>query len=220
MYFTQFVTPMKKISIIGIGNVGRGLGEIWLEKGHEIRYGLRNEQNLAFLKLKEKYPFKVHGRQVTEVSDYSNILVLAVPYSNIEEIISQLGDLSNKIIIDCTNPVQPNLAGLSVGLSTSAAEEIARLAPKAHVVKAFNSIGMGNLNNLVFNGITADAFLCGDDERSKSVVGELAKDLGFNVVDVGPLTQARYLEPLGMLWISMAYQQGYGQEIAFKLLTK
>ena len=76
------------------------------------------------------------------------------------------------------------------------------------------------MGNLDFNGICADAFICGDDTSSKEVVGELANDLGFNVVDVGPLTQARYLEPLAMLWISMAYQQDYGSEIAFKLLTR
>ncbi|MHA2094419.1 MAG: NADPH-dependent F420 reductase, partial [Candidatus Hodarchaeales archaeon] len=138
----------------------------------------------------------------------------------VKELVSQLGDLSGKTIIDCTNPVKPELAGLSVGLSTSAAEEIARLFPKAHVVKAFNSTGMDTLQNLNFNGITADAFICGDNARSKEIVGDLATDLGFNVVDVGPLTRSRYLEPLAMLWISLAFHEGLGSEHAFKLLRR
>ena len=211
---------MKKISIIGVGNVGRTLGELWVEKGHEVRYGLRNEQNPSFLKLKEKYPFKVHGRPVTDLSDFSEIIVFAIPYANVKELVSPLGDLSGKTIIDCTNPIKPELAGLSVGLSTSAAEEISNLFPKAHVIKAFNSIGMGTLQNLDFDGVVADAFICGDDPKSKDLVRELAVDIGFNVVDVGPLNRARYLEPLAMLWISMAFHEGKGSEIAFKLLTR
>ncbi len=211
---------MKKISIVGIGSVGKTLGELWVENGHEIRYGLRNEQNPTFLKLKEKYPFKVHGRPVNEVNEYSEIIVLAIPYSSVESVASQLGDLSGKIIIDCTNPVLPELAGLSVGLSTSAAEEIAKLFPEAHVVKAFNSIGMGTLQNLDFNGIRADAFICGDDSKAKELVSKLAEEIGFDVVDVGLLTQARYLEPLAMLWISMAFHERKGSEIAFKLLSR
>jgi predicted dinucleotide-binding enzyme len=211
---------MKKISILGIGNVGETLGRLWVEKGHEVRYGLRNEQHPKFLKLKETYPFKVHGRPINELSDYSDILVIAIPYTAVEGIKSQLGDLSGKVIIDCTNPVLPKLAGLSVGLDTSAAEKIANLFPGSRVVKAFNSIGMGNLSNLDFDGVTADAFICGDDPEAKKIVSELSQDLGFNVVDTGPLTQARYLEPLAMLWISMVYKYGFKKEMAFKLLQR
>ena len=211
---------MKKISIIGVGNVGGTLGRLWVEKGHEIRYGLRYENNPKFLSLKEKYPFKVHGRSVNELGDYSDIIVLAVPYSAIKDLVPLLGDLDKKILVDTTNPIQPGLTGLSIGQTSSAAEEIQKYFPKARVVKAFNHIGMGVLKNLDFNGIFADAFICGDDKEAKTVVAELAEDLGFSTLDVGNLTQARYLEPLAMLWITVANQYKLGTDMAFKLLRR
>ena len=208
---------MKKISIIGVGGT---LGQLWMKQGHEVRYGLQDEQNKKFLKLKEKYPFKVHGRSVDQVSDYSDIIVLAVPYTEVNNLVPLLGDLEGKILIDSTNPVQPKLSGLSVGQTSSAAEEIQKLFPKARVIKAFNHIGMNNLKNLNFNGIVADVFICGDDNSAKQVAIELAEDVGFNVVDVDELTQARYLELLALLWITLAYRHNFGTEIAFKLLKR
>ncbi|MFW9905085.1 MAG: NADPH-dependent F420 reductase [Candidatus Thorarchaeota archaeon] len=209
---------MKKISIVGVGTVGATLGRLWAEKGHVIQYGLRDEQNPKFLKLKKDYPFKIHGRPVGEVREFSDLIVLAVPYHSLEELVPLLGDLTNKTIIDCINPILPQLAGLSVGGNNSAAEEIARFFPGAHVVKAFNSIGMNNLEDLDFNGVTADAFICGDDPAAKKLVGELASDLGFSVIDAGDLKMARYLEPLALLWIKLANK--YGRQIAFKLLRR
>jgi NADPH-dependent F420 reductase len=211
---------MKKISIIGVGNVGGTLGRLWVEEGHEIRYGLRYENNPKFLSLKEKYPFKVHGRSVSELGDYSDIIVLAVPYSATKDLVPLLGDLDGKILVDTTNPIQPGFTGLSIGQTSSAAEEIQRLFPKARVVKAFNHIGMGALKNLNFNGTSADAFICGNDKQAKTMVSELAEDLGFTSLDVGDLSQARYLEPLAMLWITLANQYKFGTDIAFKLLRR
>jgi NADPH-dependent F420 reductase len=211
---------MKTISIIGVGNVGGTLGRLWAEKGHEIRYGLRNEQNPKFLKLKEKFPFKVHGRMVEELRDYSDIIILAVPYTAVKDLVSVLGDLDGKILVDTTNPVLPSLDGLSVGLKSSAAEEIQKIFPKAKVVKAFNHIGMGVLKNLDFEGISADAFICGDDNSAKNEVASLAEDLGFNSVDIGELSQARFLEPLAMLWITLVYKHKFNPDMAFKLLKR
>ncbi|NIM50921.1 MAG: NAD(P)-binding domain-containing protein [Gemmatimonadales bacterium] len=102
----------------------------------------------------------------------------------------------------------------------AAAEEIAGWAKGARVVKAFNTLGAQNFLNPRFGGQVANMFICGDDVAAKSTVGKLVEELGFDLVDAGPLTSARLLEPLAMLWIRLAYAEGLGPEIAFKLLRR
>jgi len=118
-----------------------------------------------------------------------------------------------------TNPLTPDLKQLALE-DTSVAERIAELAKGAKVVKAFNTIGAKTLNNLTFGSDRADLFICGDDTPSKRVVGELATDIGFDVVDVGSLANARMLENLALLWIELALRQQLGPNIAFKLLRR
>ncbi|SRR6266404_4139998 len=125
-----------------------------------------------------------------------------------------------KILIDCTNPLKPDLSGLSIGQSTSAAEQIADLAKGARVVKAFNTTGAGNMANPKFGPQDATMFICGDDGSAKATVVKLAEELGFEAVDAGPLLAARYLEPLAMLWIHLAFKMGWGTNFAFKILKR
>lgn len=112
------------------------------------------------------------------------------------------------------------LTGLSIGLDSSAGEQVQAWAPAAHVVKIFNTTGADNMQDPDYAGQAATMFYCGDSEGAKEIAGSLAADLGFEPVDVGPLSQARVLEPLAMLWISMAMRYGFGRDIAFKLLRR
>ena len=107
-----------------------------------------------------------------------------------------------------------------MGFTTSVAEQIAAAVSGARVVKAFNSTGAGNMDNPDYDGMAASMFICGDDAPAKQVVAQLAQELGFDVVDAGGLTVARYLEPLAFLWVNQAYVQGEGPNIAFKLLRR
>jgi len=111
-------------------------------------------------------------------------------------------------------------SGLAVGHTTSGGEEVAGWAAGARVVKAFNTIGAVHMAQPTFRTERASMFLCGDDAAAKGTVSGLARELGFDPVDAGPLAQARLLEPLAMLWISMALVHGHGPNIAFKLLRK
>lgn len=131
-----------------------------------------------------------------------------------------MGNLKGKILIDCINPVKPQLEGLELGLDISAAEQIAKMANDAKVIKAFNTIGNQHFKNPKFGDLNASGFICGDDDEAKKVVSQLVADLGFDVVDCGPLQNARLLEPLALLWIKLAYIHGFGPNIAFKLLKK
>jgi hypothetical protein len=207
-----------KIGIIGTGSMGKGLGKIWAEKNHEIMFGSRDPVNAE--KLAITSGANVSGGTYKDAAQFGNVIILAIPWSAVKETIQILGDLNGKIIIDCTNAVAPHLGGLLLGHTTSAAEKIAEWAKGAKVVKAFNSLGAENLTKLQFGSQNASTFICGDDIEAKSIVHKLGEDIGFDVIDAGPLKNARLIEPLAMLWIDLAYKQGMGTDIAFKLLRR
>ncbi|MFW9874089.1 MAG: NADPH-dependent F420 reductase [Candidatus Thorarchaeota archaeon] len=207
-----------KIGIIGTGNVSTSLGEAWVTKGHEIMFGSRDPQRAQQLAKKNKYNTK--GGTYEQATKFGEVVILAVPWPYVKQTLESMGNLKGKILIDCINPVKPQLAGLDLGLDTSAAEEIAKMANDAIVIKALNSIGNQHYKNPKFGDMNASGFICGDDDKAKKVVSQLVADLGFDVVDCGPLQNARLLEPLALLWIKLAYVHGFGPNIAFKLLKK
>ena len=190
-----------KIGILGSGNVGGALSRAWAAKGHDIKFGKRGSSN-------------------REAALSAQVVVLTVPWPAAQEAIRDCGDLTGTILVDCTNPLAPDLKGLTIGLTTSAGEQVAAWAPGAKVVKAFNTIGAGNMGNADFKGVPADGFYCGDDPSAKTAVADLIRDAGMNPVDVGPLRNARLLEPLAMLWIDLAVNQKQGGNHAFKLLRR
>jgi len=198
--------------------MGRALGQIWLNINHEIMFGSRDPVNV--LKLAKSFGPKASGGTYAEAAEFGDVVVLAVPWSSAKESIEAAGDLNGKILIDCTNAVAPHLGGLLVGHTTSAVEEIANWAEGAKVIKAFHTLGSESLSKLEFGTQKASTFICGDDLEAKSIVKQLGIDLGFDVIDVGALKNARLTEPLAMLWIELAYNQGMGTDIAFKLLTR
>ena len=209
-----------KIGIIGAGDVGSTLGKEWAKRGHEIVFGVRNIQSPKVKSLAKLADSNIKVATISEAASFGQVVLLAVPWEAVKETIENAGNLSGRIIIDPTNPLSSDLKDLIVGPSTSAAEEIAKLAQGANVVKAFNAIGAKTLGNLKFGQYNADTFICGDDSGAKSIVRKLAMEMGFDVLDVGPLSNARLLENLALLWIELAFRQEMGPNIAFKLLTR
>ncbi|MEG3857688.1 NADPH-dependent F420 reductase [Microcoleus sp. herbarium12] len=212
-----------KIGIIGAGNVGGTLGRILTKKGHSIVFGVRAPQSAKVQSAVEATGGNARAASVGEAASHGQVLILATPWNGTKEALAAAGDLTGKIIIDATNPIEMTPAGLAAGLTigytTSAAEEIAKWAIGAQVVKAFNNIGASCFENLQFGSQTATAFICGDDADAKKIVTNLAEDIGFEVVDAGELKQARLLEPLGMLWIHLAFS-GRGQDFAINLIKR
>lgn len=208
-----------KIAVIGAGNVGGALGKLWAAKGHEVVFGVRGPQDAKLRQLMESTGGKAHASNIAEAASFGQVVVLATPWPAAHEAILSAGNLSGKIVIDCTNPLASDLSGLVLGTDNSAGEEVARWAKDAYVVKAFNTIGAGRFADPWFGSQNATMFICGDDKDAKSTVSKLASDLGFDVVDAGALTASRLLEPLAMLWIHLAFHQGFGPAgHAFKLL--
>jgi NADPH-dependent F420 reductase len=205
-----------KIAIIGTGHMGGGLGRAWAKKGHEIIFGTRDAVAPDVLSL-----CKETGARAASIGDAASaaeVVVLAVPYAALEEVLRNTGSLVGKIVIDCTNGLAPG-PSLIFGHTTSAVEETAKKIPGARLVKSFNTQGAENLANPVYNGVRATNFFCGDDVDAKRVVQGLVEDVGFEAVDVGPLRNARFLEPLTLLWISAVQALGT-RELAFKLLRR
>jgi hypothetical protein len=181
-------------------------------------FGARDALHPKVAKLLEETGAK--GGSVAEAAAFGEVVVLATPWEATEEAIRSAGDLAGKIVFDCTNPLAPQLAGLTLGHTTSAGEQVASWAPGARVVKVFNTTGANNMANPDFHGVAATMFYCGDDAEAKAAAARLAADLGFDPVDAGALSQARLLEPLALLWIRLAYVQQMGREIAFKLMRR
>jgi 8-hydroxy-5-deazaflavin:NADPH oxidoreductase len=209
-----------KIGIIGAGDIGSTLGKAWAKRGHQIMFGIRNLESPKAKKILNSQDINLKVENIDQAINFGEVIVLAVPWEAALEVVKAAPNLSNKTIIDPTNPLSSDLKSVLTPSSTSAAEEIAELAQGARVVKAFNAIGAKTLGNLQFGREKADAFLCGDDSISKSLVGKLALEIGFNVVDVGPLSNAKLLENLALLWLELAFSQQLGPNIAFKLLTR
>jgi predicted dinucleotide-binding enzyme len=147
-------------------------------------------------------------------------VVFATPWPATRDAIRGAGDLKGKAVFDCTNPLKQDLSGLEIGHTTSAAEQVARWASGAKVVKVFNTTGANNMENSRYPDGAPAMFYCGDDAGAKKVAAQLATDLGFEPIDAGGLISARLLEPLAMLWIHLAYGQGMGREIAFRLMRR
>ena len=207
-----------EIGIIGSGRVGGTLGRRFVEQGHDIVFGVRSPHSAKVQSLISELGGKARAARVAEVSDTTDIVFLTTPWGAAEHAIASAGDLTGKIVVDCTNPIGAD--GLLVGTTTSAGELVAGWAEGASVVKAFNTTGSDNMANPQYGDLAVTMFICGDDEVSRKVVGSLAEQIGFEVVDTGPLKTARYLEPMAMLWVSLAYNQGFGLDFAFKLIRR
>lgn len=209
-----------KIGIVGSGHVGGTVGLRWASGRHSVVFSSRNPQSEAMQALVKQSGGKAKAATVQETSEASEILLLATPWPGTQNAIEEMGDLAGKIVIDATNPLLPDLSGLTVGTTISAAEQVAGWTRGAKVVKALNTVGYNIMANPSFGADRAAMFYCGDDKDAKLTVKQLLEELGFDALDAGPITQARLLEPFALLWISLAYPQGYGREIAFKLMRR
>lgn len=208
-----------KIAVLGSGNVGGVLARRWAEMGHQVTFGSREPESNRLQEMLRAVGPNLCAGTVAEAVKASDVVILATPWNAAEETIRTAGSLAGKVLVDATNPIAEN-GGLATGFTTSAGEQVALWAQDAQVVKALNATGAGNMADPGYAGGQPTMFICGGDMPAKAAVSELVSVLGFEVIDVGPLFVARYLEPLAMLWITLAYRQGLGPDIAFKLLRR
>lgn len=196
-----------KIALLGKGNVGQALATAFRKAGHEVSFGVRA-------------PEGPDQMSVTASVAWAEVAVLAVPYAAAGDLVLSIPDWGGKVLVDATNPIVPGLSGLSLGTTTSGAEQVAASAAHARVVKAFNTTGAENVADTRYAGGRPLMPVAGDDPEARKTVLDLASAIGFEAVDAGPLVAARYLEPFAMTWIHLAYKCGLGRGFALGLLHR
>jgi predicted dinucleotide-binding enzyme len=209
-----------KIAILGTGGVGAALGSQWGAAGHAVMYGSRAPESEKVQQLVARSGQAAGAKSAREAIEGAEAILFAVPWPVARETLESLGDLGGRTLIDCTNPLLSDMSGIELGHVISAGEQIAAWSPGANVVKAFNSASVKVMLNPQFGEHRATMFYCGDDAAAKLTVRKLIEDIGFEAVDAGSLTSSRYLEPLAMLYIHLAFRQGFGSNCAFKIMKR
>jgi predicted dinucleotide-binding enzyme len=208
------------IAVIGSGNVGSALGTGWARKGHAVVFGVRDTKDPKLVSLLKTAGKNARAAGIADAAKSAEVVVFAVPWPALQNAIKSAGNLSGKIVFDCTNPLNADFSGLEIGHTTSAAEQAAKWAQGARVVKIFNTTGSNNMENPRYSEGPAAMFYCGDDAAAKAAAAQLAADLGFEAFDAGGLSIARLLEPYALLWIHLALRQGFGREFAFRVMRR
>ena len=196
------------IGIIGAGNMGAAFAKRLAAAGHRIAITATDPAHAE--QAAQAAGAGARAVPAADVARGADLVILAVPYAAATVALRAAGDLAGTTVIDISNPGKPDFSGLVVGHTTSAAEEIQKAVPQARVVKAFNTI----FAQVLGGRARAQVFYAGDDVGAKGRVQGLIESAGFEAVDAGPLANARYLEPAGMLNIYLGYMAGRGMGIA------
>jgi hypothetical protein len=212
-----------KVGILGTGDVGKALGRGFLALGHSVLMGAREASNpKAAAWVKESGP-KASAGTFAQAAKDGDVVVLATLGTATEDVLRGTGPepFKGKLVLDATNPLDfskgsPKLVG---GVGDSGGERHQKLLPGAHVVKAFNTVGNAFFFKPDFPGGPPDMFLCGNDDGAKQKVAAICKDFGWNVVDLGGIDTAHYLEAMCGVWVLSAIKANTWNQ-AFKMLRK
>jgi len=207
-----------RVGILGSGLMGGKLGTIFARAGHEVVFSYaRSHKKLE--KLARDAGRNARAGAPRGAVPEADALLLAVHWSRIDDVLKQAGDLSGKVIVSCSLPMNADNTGLAIAHTSSGAEELAKMIPQARVVSAFNTVPSEVLFGLYeAKGKAGRPSLvyCGDDKEGKAVAAELIRDVGFDPVDAGPLQIARYTEPFALLVAQLAYEGEGGPELAYR----
>jgi predicted dinucleotide-binding enzyme len=207
-----------RIGILGSGLMGGKLGTIFARAGHEVVFSYaRHEEKLE--RLAREAGRDARAGTPAEAAQNADALLLAVHWSRVDDVLKQAGDLAGKVIVTCSLPMNADDTGLVIAHTASGAEELAKRAPEAQVVCAFNTVP----SEVLFGVFEArreatrpSLVYCGDDPGSKEIAAGLIRDVGFDPVDAGPLRIARYTEPFALLVAQLAYEGTEGPELAYR----
>ncbi|MRU16376.1 transmembrane reductase oxidoreductase [Roseovarius sp. A21] len=205
-----------KIGILGSGLMGANLGKLWAREGHEVIFAYsRSVQKLERL---AQECGGCHG-SVSDAANTADVLLLAVHWSRIEDLLEKAGELSGKVVLNCCVPLNETDTEIAVGTTTSGAEELVRLRPKARWVSCFNTVP-----SEAFEPVYArkgaipqpQVLMYGDDAGAKDVADGLIREIGFEPLEAGPLRTARFAEPFAMVTAELAYSQPGGPALTYR----
>ena len=206
-----------RVGILGAGLMGAKLGTIFARAGHEVVFSYSRHTS-KLNKLARDAGGRARAGTPGDAAQSSEALLVAVHWSRIDDVLEQAGDLSRKVIITCSLPMDIGDTKLIIAGASSGAEELAKKVPRAKVVSAFNTVPSEALFGVYKarrRRTRPSVVYCGDDKKSKSVAAKLIRDTGFDPVDAGPLRIARYTEPFALLVAELAYERDGGPELAY-----
>src|SRR3989441_2180537 len=207
-----------RVGILGSGLMGGKLGTLFARAGHDVVFSYsRSKEKLS--KLARDAKGKARAGTPGEAAQDADALLLAVHWSRIDDVLHQAGDLSGKVIVSCSLPMNADDSGLVMAHTSSGAEALAKKVPKARVVSAFNTVPSEVLYDVFErrrNATKPSLVYCGDDPKSRKIAAALIRDVGFDPVDAGPLRIARYTEPFTLLIAQLAYEGDDGPELAYR----
>jgi 8-hydroxy-5-deazaflavin:NADPH oxidoreductase len=212
------------ITIIGAGNMGRGLGTRFVDGGHSVTFIDRKPEEAKKV-AKDVKAFAKNGAQIStanlEDAKFGDVVVLAVPYGANVELTKELGaKLAGKVVVDIANPLNATYDGLATQPDSSSAEDVAKAAASnTKVVKAFNTTFAGTLLAGQVAGQPLDIFIAGDDASAKSKIEQLVKDGGMRPIDAGPLSRSRQIEAMQFLHITLQGSLGTNWGSTVKILN-
>ena len=210
------------ITIIGAGNMGRGIGTRAAAGGHSVTFVDANpetaEKAAAEVKAVAKNSAKVTAGTLD--APLGDVVVLAVWYGTNIEIAKQLGNkLAGKVVVDIANPLNSTYDGLATAPDSSSAEDLAKaLVAGAKVVKAFNTTYAGTLVAGEVAGQKLDVFIAGDDADAKAKIAQIVNDGGMRAIDAGPLQRARQIESMQLLHLVLQVSLGTNWGSALKII--
>jgi predicted dinucleotide-binding enzyme len=207
-----------RVGILGSGLMGGKLGTLFARAGHEVVFSYsRHRKKLD--DLARGAGGKARAGTPGDAARNADALLLAVHWSRIDDVLRRAGDVSGKVLVNCSLPMNEDDTALVVGRTSSGAEKLARKVPRARVVAAFGTVPSEVLFG-VFEarrrGRRPSLVYCGDDGDAKLVAAALIRDVGFDPVDAGPLRVARYAEPFTLLVAQLAYEGEGGPELAYR----
>lgn len=207
-----------RLGILGSGLMGGKLGTIWARAGHEVVFSYSHSME-KLNKLARDARGKTRAGTPAEAARHADALLLAVHWSRVDDVLNQAGDLSGKVIVTCSLPMNADDTDLVIAHTSSGSEELAKKIPTARIVSAFSTVPSEVLFD-VFESRRKknrpNVVYCGDDARSKKIAAALIRDAGFDPVDAGPLRIARSIEAFTLLIGQLAYERPGGPELAYR----
>lgn len=207
-----------RIGVLGSGLIGGRLGTIFARAGHEVVFTYARKPE----KLKRLASESGHGARAgtpAEAAEDAEVLLLAVHWSRIDDVLEKAGDLAGRVVLSCSLPMNADDSALLVAHTSSGAEMLAKKIPRARVVSAFNTVPSEVLSGVFESRRRTprpSLVYCGDDRKAKEAAAALIRDAGFEPLDAGPLRSARLTEPFALLVAQLAYEGDGGPELAYR----
>src|SRR3954451_21619054 len=208
-----------RIGSLGSGLMGGKLGTIFARAGHDSVFSYAHSER-KLKRLAREAGERASAGTPREAAADADALLLAVHWSRVDDVLKQAGDVTGKVIVTCSLPMNAKDTGLAIAHTSSGAEALAKKARKAVVVSAFGTVP----SEVLFDVFDAkrrrrrpSLLYCGDNHDAKEVASQLIRDVGFEPIDAGPLRIARYLEPFTLVMAQLAYEGDEGPELAYRI---